>query len=218
MWNQNKWKAVTVVVVIALIAGLIGGVLSAPFFAQPGPEGPQGLQGSEGPQGIQGPQGETGLTGATGPEGPTGPQGIQGEPGLDSIMQIVQKHNETNQDLGTYTLYQWYNMSIFDSSIRVTIDVQNQSKLYAKFSCSNSLGAETAVWIRVVIDNQLSSNVCIIRIGSPATANWYFPAYAELLTDPLSAGQHVVEVQFLRDDGTPMLLGRTLTVMEISSS
>jgi len=218
MLNLSKRKAVTIVVIIGLIAGLIGGVIGSPFFAKPGPEGPRGLQGSQGVQGEQGPQGEIGPTGATGLQGPTGQQGPQGEPGLDSIIQIIQRRNETTQNLGTYSLGQWHNMSTFDSSMRVVMDVQNQSKIYTKFYSSNLLGSETSLWIRIRVDNLLNSTVCIVGIGKKAAGNWYIPSYADLLTDPLSAGQHVVEVQFLRDDGTPTILGRTMTVMEISYS
>jgi hypothetical protein len=225
-------KGIVLVVVVVLILSMIGGLLGAFVFAKPGPQGiqgpqgltgPQGEQGEQGPigpqgiQGIQGPQGLTGPQGEQGEQGPIGPQGIQGEQGLNSVVQIIQNRNETSKSLAAYTSGVWYNMSVFDSSMRITIDIQNQSKIYVKFSSSNDFGAENQLSLRIRLDNQFNSTVSVTRIGSVGSHTWILPCYLEFLTDSLSAGQHTIEIQFMVDDAPTTVLGRTLTVMELAS-
>jgi hypothetical protein len=213
-------KGLLPIVVAALIFCLIGGVLGAFIFTKPGPEGPQGIQGIQGEQGEQGPQGIQGIQGEQGEQGPQGIQGIQGEQGeqgLNSVIQTIQNQNENSDSLATYSQDVWYNMSVFDSSMRITMNIQNQSKIYAKFSSSNSLGAGSSLWLRISVDNQFNGTVSRSRVGSPATQNWILPCYIEFLTDSLSAGQHTIEIQFMIDSATVSILGRTLTVMELTS-
>ena len=45
-----------------------------------------------------------------------------------------------------------------------------------------------------------------------------FPVQVEILTDALSAGEHTIDVQFLRDAGTPILKARSLFVYEMASN
>jgi hypothetical protein len=216
-------KGILLIVVVVLIFSLIGGLLSAFIFIKPGPQGIQGEQGEQGPigpQGIQGEQGSAGpqgIQGIQGEQGPTGPQGIQGEQGLNSVIQTIQSQNGTSNSLAAFNTTVWYNMSDFDSSMRITIDIQNQSKIYAKFSSSNSFGALNSLSLRIMVDNQFNSTVSMTRIGSPATQTWILPCYLELLTDPLSAGQHTIEIQFMIDAAPTAILGRTLTIMELAS-
>jgi hypothetical protein len=183
-------KRMLLIVIAALIFCLIGGLLGALIFTKPGPQGPQGEQGIQGEQGPQ---------------------------GLNSIIQTIQNRNETSNSLAAYSHDLWYNMSVFDSSMRITMDIQNQSKIYAKFSCSNSLGADSSLWLRISVDNQFNSTVSRSKVGSPADHNWILPCYVELLTDSLSAGQHTIEIQFMIDSAQVSILGRTLTVMELAS-
>lgn len=118
-------------------------------------QGAQGIKGDPGPQGERGVQGATGPTGATGPQGEPGPQGIQGEPGepgpqgepgvdgKNVILQIVQSQNVTSANLGAYDMNQWYNVSVFDGSMSLTFNVEDQSAIAVEFSgtvfTSNSL-------------------------------------------------------------------------------
>jgi hypothetical protein len=231
-------KLVVMVVVVGLILGLIGGLAGAFIFAKPGPQGPEGPQGPQGIQGIQGlqgeqgPQGEQGIQGVAGPQGPQGiqgiqglqgeqgPQGIQGEPGIngtDSILQILQSQNVTSVSLGSYTMDQWYNMSVFDSSMRMTINVQDQSRIYAEFLSSVNIANLASLWLRIVVDNQFNSTVCKVGLLSPSAVNLNLQTQVKILTGALSAGQHTIEVQFLRDDGTPTLMDRSLSVTELAS-
>jgi hypothetical protein len=210
-------KGILLIVVAALIFCLIGGVLGAFIFTKPGPQGIQGEQGTQGEQGPQGIQGEQGTQGEQGPQGIQGEQGTQGEQGLNSVIQTIQNQNENSDSLATYSQDVWYNMSVFDSSMRITMNIQNQSKIYAKFSSSNSLGAGSSLWLRISVDNQSNSTVSRSRVGSPATQNWILPCYVEFLTDSLSAGQHTIEVQFMIDSTQVSILGRTLTVMELTA-
>jgi hypothetical protein len=227
-------KALTGVVVVALILCLVGGLVGAFIFATEGPQGEQGIQGEPGPQGIQGeqgiqgpegPQGEQGIQGEPGPqgiqgeqgiqgpEGPQGEQGIQGEPGVDgtsSILQVIVSQNVTSEILETYGT-QWYDMSIFDSSMSLAIDVSDQSRVIAEFDATVTL-SNSATWLRIVVDGQYVSTVCYAS-SIPAMQ---LPVQVKILTDPLSAGQHMIDVQFYQADGISTMLDRSLYVTEIS--
>ncbi len=211
MENKNGKKGVLLAVIAAIIAGLLGGLLGGFLFARAGPQGEQGIQGLQGNNGMQGPQGEPGLQGS---------QGIQGLPGLDgnnSVFQIIQSQNLTNVNLGSYTNGQWYNMSIFDSSMRLTINVQDQSRIYAEFLSSISIPSEGTISLMIVVDNQFNGTVFNVGITNVPALTITFPIQAKILTNALSAGEHTIEVQFLRNNGTPLLMERSLYVSELTS-
>jgi hypothetical protein len=232
-------KIIVFVVVVALVFGLISGLVGAYIFAQPGPQGvqgiqgiqgpqgeqgiqgPQGIQGETGPQGIQGdigPQGEQGIQGPQGEQGIQGPQGIQGEPGLDgsnSIIQIVQNKNVTTASLVAYTPDQWHNISIFDNSMRSTINVQDGSRICAEFLSTVSISSGGSISLKIVVDNQFTSTIC--NAGLEPAWLWTFPVQLKILTDALPAGDHTIEVQFLRNTGIQVLLERALFVTEMIS-
>jgi hypothetical protein len=226
MINTDFIKGLFVVLILGLAMGFVGGGLSASIFGTSGPQGPQGLQGpqgiqgTQGEQGIQGTQGEQGIQGTQGEQGIQGTQGEQGIPGLNGAdsVQIIQNLNETDMNVETFARNQWHNMSITDSSMKIIIDVQNQSRILAKFSSSLELESETQLLLRINVDNLFNSAVLKCRIGSPANSIYCIPVYLEYLTGPLSAGLHTIEIQFERDSSLPIVLGRTLTVMEILSS
>jgi hypothetical protein len=209
--------------------GLLGPQGPQGVQGEQGPPGEQGLQGPQGPQGVQGPQGEQGLQGPQGPQGvqgpqgeqgiqgDQGPQGVQGEAGLNSVIQIIQNQNETSDSLAPYSPDIWYNMSVFDVSMRITMDVQNQSKIYAKFLSSNLLHGQSFLSLRFSIDNQFNSINSTILIGSPADQTWIVPCYIEFLSDSLSDGQHTIEIQFMTNSPLTSVLERSLTVMELAS-
>jgi hypothetical protein len=231
-------KAIVIFLIIALVAGLLGGLLTTSFLANPNPQvvqgetGAQGVQGSQGESGPQGPKGDTGDTGATGAtgaigetgaEGPQGLPGIQGPQGINgynSVIQIIQSQNVTYAPLTVaYTLDQWYNMSIFDDSMKLLIDIQNQSRICAEFIGSVSLTSPCSGWFRLVVDNQVYSTVCMATVGITGyqTVSQFVPIQVKVLTGALSGGQHTVEVEFLRGEGTPIVLGRSLYVTEFAS-
>ena len=233
MYTQNKRKAIATLAVIGLIAGIIGGVVAEPFFAQQGPQGEQGPQGLQGPKGDTGDTGATGLTGATGatgatgdtgPQGPQGEQGIQGEigpegpqgePGLDgadAIQQVVSNQNLTSASIGVnYNLTTWYNMTVFDSSMTITININDQSRIIAEFYTSAYLSS-SGIWVRIVVDNQYYSAVCYAS-SSPVM---YLPMQSKILTESLSAGEHTIDVQFYRTSGSAtLLMDRLLIVSEL---
>ena len=108
------------VVVVALIVGLIGGLLSGFIFVKPGPQGPegpqgmQGIQGTAGATGATGPQGANGTAGASGATGPQGPVGIL-NPDYDSgwvikgsRLNVQFDHNLGTSDIFVYILAKWY--------------------------------------------------------------------------------------------------------------
>ncbi len=138
--DKYAWKLLVLVLVIGLLAGLVGGVLSAQVFIKPGP------QGEEGPEGEQGSQ------------GPEGPQGIPGVNGTDSILQILQNRNDTQIDTINATKMQWYNLSDFDSSMKITMNVQQNSRISAQFSSTHQLEATAYILVRIVVDNTHNSS------------------------------------------------------------
>jgi len=203
--DTYTWKLLVLALVIGLIGGILGVALIGPFFAKPGSQGDQGERGPEGPQGIQGPQGVQ------------GPQGIPGINGTDSILQILQNRNNTMVNTGSYTAMQWFNMSDFDSSMKITISIQQNSKIFVQFSSSHTLSAPASILVRTVVDNSYNSSEYRVSLGGPASTIYSIPGHIEFLSGPLSAGQHTVDVQFMRETGLPDILDRTLTVTELTS-
>ena len=108
---------------------------------------------------------------------------------------------------------QWYDMSVFDSSMRLTIDVNDQSRLLAEFMASVAV-SNSAVWFRIVIDGAYISTVCYLST-SPGSN---LPVQVKLLTGALSAGQHTIDVQFYRVTGVSKLLDRSLYATELPLS
>jgi len=201
---------------ISLLLGLIGGVLGALFFAKPGSQGEQGtqgLQGPQGPQGIQGAQGELGVAGA---QGAQGTQGIPGVNGINSILQVIQNRNDTAQTTSSYTSMQWFNMSVFDRSMNLSVTLRQNSRIFVQFSSYSSMEAPGSLWLRILVDNN-SSSMSIVSVGPPSAGAFRLSSHIEFLTNSLSSGQHRIEVQFLRESGSPIILDRTLTFMEIIS-
>ena len=195
-------KFLILVLIIAVLSGLISGVLSAMFFARPGPEG---LAGVQGPQGEQGPTGTQGL------------QGIPGANGTNSVLQIVQKKNDTTLDTSGYTAMQWFNMSESDASMEIIMNIQQDSRVFAQLSMVASLAAPGSLWVRIVVDNSLNSSVVMSSVGPPSAGVFRLTSHTEFLTDQLSSGQHSIKVQFLREGGSPLILSRVLTAMELTS-
>jgi hypothetical protein len=205
----NTKRITLLAVVVALVFGLVSGFVGAYMFAKPGPEGAQGeqgIQGVVGPQGVQGDQGDQ------------GDQGIQGEPGLDgtnSILQVIRSQNMTPASLEAFNLTQWYNMSVFDSSMTLTIDIQRESRICAEF-LSTATFTNSEVWLRIVVDNQHTSTICYIGCFEvPSSPTLHLPIQVRILTDTLPAGTHTVDVQFYRFNGFPTLLDRSLYVTEL---
>lgn len=204
-----------VILVLSLLLGLVGGVLGALFFAKPGAQGEQGVQGLQGPQGLQGVLGVQGLQGVQGEQGTAGTQGLQGLPGVNSILQLLQSRNSTAQATSSYAVMQWFNMSVFDHSMNMSVTVQQNSRIFVQFSAISSMEAPGSLWIRILVDNSLNSTLSIISVGPPSAGTFRLPCHIEFLTNSLNSGQHRIEVQFLRESGAPIILDRTLTFMEI---
>ena len=200
--NDNRLKLIVLAFIVGLLGGMLGAAIIAPLM---GTTGPQGLPGEEGPQGPQGVQ------------GPAGTPGAPGTDGTDAILQILQNRNDTQVDTSSYTLMQWFNMSTFDSSMKMVVNVQENSKVFVEFSGMHYFTSPGSIWVRLVVDNIYNSSVYRCSSLAPASGIFNMPGHTELLTDPLSAGYHTIEVQFLREDGSPQILDRTLTVMEITS-
>lgn len=198
MENINGKKGVLLAVIIAIIAGLLGGLLGGYLFARTGPRGEQG------PLGIQGVKGDQGA------------QGLPGLNGSNSVIQIIQSQNVTSTSLGAYTNGQWYNMSILDSSMRLTINVQDQSRIYAEFLSSVSIPSEGIISLMIVIDNQFNGTVFNVGINNVPALTITFPIQAKILTNALPAGEHTIEVQFLRNNGNPLLMERSFYVSELA--
>ena len=189
-------KMVILTVVVALISGLIFGLVGAYIFARPGPQGIQGVQGAKGDQGLQGMQGIPGLN------------------GTNTIQQMLVSQNLTSAILdSTYNTSQWYNLSIFDNSMRTTLTINDQSRILAEFATTISL-SNSAVWFRIVVDNQYVSTVC----RASTSPNMDLPIYVKILTGSLSAGEHVIEVEFYRVNGITTILDRSIYMTELPAA
>lgn len=222
--EKKRNEILVLALVIGLLAGVIGGVVGAALSAQtlikPGPQGEQGPKGEQGEQGVQGVQGSEGPQGSQGEQGPVGPQGSQGiagANGTDSILQILQNRNDTQIDTSGYTTMQWYNISDTDSTMEITINVQQSSKIFAQFSSTHTLQPPASIWVRIVVDNNYNSSSYVCALGPPASGTYKMTGHIEFLTNSLNAGSHTVNVQFLIESGSPDILNRTLTVIEIAS-
>ena len=194
--DDRKWRFIVLAFIVGLLGGLLGAAIIAPLLGTTGPQGPPGEEGPQGPQGAP---------------------GAPGKDGTDAILQILQNINDTQVDTSSYILMQWFNMSTFDSSMKVVINVQENSVIFAQFSGTHYFTSAGSIWVRLVIDNTYNSSVYKCSSLAPSSPIFNMPGHTGLLTDPLSAGSHTIEVQFLREDGSPRILDRTLTVMEITS-
>ena len=210
--TRRWWYLIVLALVIGLLASVMSSFITAKMMIERGPPGPPGPQGTQGPAGLQG---EKGDTGDAGPQGPQGLQGIAGTNGTDSILQIFQNRNNTEVDVGSYTLMQWYNFSDFDPAMKIIINVEQNSKIFVEFSNTHTLDPPASIWVRIVVDNVYNSSMYICSTGPPASGTYKMPGHIEFLTNSLNAGLHTVNVQFLREIGSPITLGRTLTVIEI---
>lgn len=190
-------KLLIIILLVGLLAGAIGAVLGASLFAKQGPAGVQGEKGDSGSQGLQGVQGVPGIN------------------GTDSILQIVQNRNSTTFATDSYNLTQWSNASVDDSSLKTSIIVQAGSKLFVQFSASHKLEPPMSIWIRIVVDDLYNSSKYECSTGPPASGTYQFPGHIEFLTDALNAGSHTITVQFYLEDGSPPILERTLTIIEM---
>ena len=186
-----------IILLVGLLAGVIGAVLGASLFAKQGPAGVQGEKGDSGSQGLQGVQGVPGIN------------------GTDSILQIVQNRNSTTFATDSYTLMQWSNASVDDSSLKTSIIVQAGSKLFVQFSASHRLEPPMSIWIRIVVDDLYNSSKYECSTGPPASGTYQFPGHIEFLTDALNAGSHTIAVQFYLEAGSSPILERTLTITEM---
>jgi hypothetical protein len=216
--------ALATLLITSIILGFIGGATGSFLFAESGPQGEQGQPGKDGQNGLDGPQGNAGPQGEQGllgPQGEQGTQGILGNPGIDgsnSIVQTIQNKNTTIQDTQSYTLMQWANMSELDSSMTTNFNVQQNSRLLILFSASISIDPPGSLQIRIVVDNNYNSTASMNSIGSSSTGIMKFQNHIEFLTDPLSSGLHTINMQVLRENGSPTILDRTITIMEIAGS
>ena len=223
--------ALAILLVVSIALGLIGGVTSSFLAAKPGPQGeqgPQGETGQQGPQGEIGPQGPagetgptgptgaTGATGATGPEGSQGPQGLSGIDGSDSVIQVIQSRNTTIFETQSYATLQWFNMSNLDSTMMININVQQNSKLLIQFSASISINPPASLQTRIVVDNNYNSTLSKNSVGSSSTGIMTLSNHIEFLTDSLNSGLHTINLQILRESGSPTILDRTITITEIT--
>lgn len=205
MEKKDTWK----VLVLALVAGLIGGLIGAAFSAQvfiKGEEGPEGPQGLEGEQGLQGEQGQEGL------------QGQPGVDGTDAVMQAIQRTNDTSIDVDGYAFLEWFNLSDSDSSMKILINVSQDSRILARFSAIHQLEPPATISARIVVDGSHNSTTYVCSLGPPASGTYTVTGYVEFLTNPLESGEHTVNVQFMRESGSPIIIDRTLTVLEIPSN
>jgi hypothetical protein len=107
-------------------------------------------------------------------------------------------------------------MSELDSSMMININVQQNSRLLIQFSASIYISPPGFLQTRIVVDNYYNSTVSMTSVGSSSAGIARSPNHIEFLTDPLNSGIHTINLQFLKDYGSPTILDRTITVMEIA--
>ena len=95
----------------------------------------------------------------------------------------------------------------------MTINVYDQSRIFAEFAASVSL-SNSGAWFRIVVDGQYISTVCY----TSSSPGMNLPVQVKILTDNLTAGEHSVDVQFYRTNGISILLDRSLYITELPSS
>ena len=223
--------ALAILLIASITLGLIGGATTSFLYAKPGPQGEQGPSGNDGEDGVDGLNGQDGSQGPVGPEGPQGqqgppgqqgfqgPQGEQGVPGTDgsnSIIQVIQSINTTIQEIQSYTSMQWTNVSELDSAMMININVQQNSRLLVQFSASISIDPPGSLQTRIVVDDNYNSTASKNSVGSSSTGIMTFPNHIEFLTVPLDSGLHTIVIQVLRETGSPTILDRVITIMEIA--
>jgi hypothetical protein len=225
--KMEQKAALAILLVTSIILGSIGGVTSSFLAAKPGPQGEQGpagtdglngQDGSQGPVGPAGPQGEQGLSGPQGEQGIQGEQGVPGTDGSNSIIQVIQSGNTTMQGTQSLTSMQWANVSELDSAMMITINVQQNSRLLIQFSASISIDPPGSLQTRIIVDNNYASTVSKNSVGSSSTGIMTLSNHIEYLTNPLNSGLHTINLQILRENGSPTILDRTITIMEIASA
>ena len=146
------------------------------------------------------------------------PRALQGAPGLNgtnSILQVIQSQNITAANLGAYNP-QWWNMSMFDSSMRLTINVQSQSRICAEFLSTVTI-TNSDVSFRIVVDNQYYSSTCYTMQSGTSVPTMRLPIQMKILTDPLLAGTHTIDIQFNRLNGPSTIMDRSLYVTELTA-
>ena len=101
--------------------------------------------------------------------------------------------------------------------MEITINIQQDSKIFAQFSATHSLEAPASIQAIIVVDNAYNSTKYSCTVGPPGAGIQFHNGHIEFLTTSLDAGLHTITIQFLRQSGEPTILDRTLTVMEIIS-
>ena len=113
---------------------------------------------------------------------------------------------------------QWYNISDFDPSMEITMNVQQNSKIFAQFSGTHTLSPPASIWIRIVVDGTYNSSVYTCSVGPPASGTYTMTGHVEFLTNSLDSGSHTINAQLWIEDEplNILMLDRTLTIMEIA--
>lgn len=126
---------------------------------------------------------------------------------------MIVSQNLTSSSIDTiYTAAQWYNMSVFDSSMKTTFNVSDQSRILAEFATTVSLSS-SGIWFRIGVDNQYFSTEC----RASTSPNMDIPVYVKILTGSLSAGLHTIEVQFYRVNGITTIRDRSIYLTELAA-
>ena len=189
----------------------------ATIKGEKGDPGEQGPPGEQGIQGIQGEKGDQGDKGDTGTQGPQGEPGLPGTDGSNSIIQVIYSRNSTIFETQSYPTMQWVSVSERDSSMMINVNVQQNSRLLIQFSASISITAPGSLQTRIVVDNTYTSTVSVNSVSSASTGIVKVSDHIEFVTDPLTSGSHTINLQILRESGSPTILDRTITIMEITN-
>ena len=100
----------------------------------------------------------------------------------------------------------------------INIDVQQNSRLLIQFSASIYISTPGFLQTRIVVDDNYNSTASLTSVGSSSAGIVRLPSHIDFVTNPLNSGTHTINLQILREYGSPIILDRTIIVMEITSS
>ena len=101
--------------------------------------------------------------------------------------------------------------------MELVISIQENSRLLVEFTATHEMETPSSIWARIIIDDSLISTRYMLSVATPASVSTYSCGHLEFLTQELVAGEHDIHIQFLIEDGNPMIFDRVLTVIEIAS-
>jgi hypothetical protein len=214
--DGSKLSKSTAFIVIIFLMSIISIGIGAfailnPSVGSVGPEGPPGQDGIDGIDGVNGTNGIDGI------DGTNGINGVDGTDGTDGIIQTMQSIG--SGQVSTSMPITWVTIS----NLQLVIDCQNNSKLHISFFMTLEFDESNIdnISIRIRIDTTELGRIGIANIDGTEVVR--IPVSMTIISDPVTAGFHQVQVQWSGYSTPPDFVyspsgfTRCLTVMELIS-